>query len=175
MPTVAQSLAQTGFARTMSISLKSKMEIISNAAFAGGRDKTHGPGYPIESNTARITRYVASNLWVHSQKSLLRDPTPPILACIGSPSEEVYSDSEDMLVGKDIEWNEGLYAVHDEDISLSNSSESTDGGCLLPLIPQIVTSDNHQVQTQHETFTKPITNYGITELEEELLFDPLSY
>ncbi|XP_014560758.1 hypothetical protein COCVIDRAFT_23113 [Bipolaris victoriae FI3] len=156
MPTVAQSLAQTSFARTMSISLKSKMEIISNAAFAGGRDKTHGPGYPIESNTARITRYVASNLWVHSQKSLLRDPTPPILACIGSPSEEVYSDSEDMLVGKDIEWNEGLYAVHDEDISL-------------------MTSDNHQVQTQHETFTKPITNYGITELEEELLFDPLSY
>ncbi|ENI00666.1 hypothetical protein COCC4DRAFT_150283 [Bipolaris maydis ATCC 48331] len=175
MPTIAQSLAQTGFAKTMSISLKSKMEIINNAAFAGGRDKTHGPGYTIESNTARITQHVATNLWVHSQKSLLRDSTPPTLACIGSPSDEVCSDSDDMLVGKDTECNEGACAVHDEDMALNNSSESTDDGCLLPSTPETVTTNNHHVQIQHEAFTKPFPDHGIAELEEELLFDPLSY
>ncbi|EMD62641.1 hypothetical protein COCSADRAFT_121507 [Bipolaris sorokiniana ND90Pr] len=175
MPTIAQSLAQTCFARTMSISLKSKMEIISNPTCAGGRDKAYETGYAIESNTARITRHVASNLWVHSQKSLLRDPTPPTLPCIGSPSDEVYSDSDDMLVGKDVEWKEDVYAVHDEDMALNNSRESTDDGFLLPSTPRTMTGDNYQVQTQQQIFTKLIPNHGITQLEEELLFDPLSY
>lgn len=159
----------------MSISLKSKMEIISNPTCAGGRDKAYETGYAIESNTARITRHVASNLWVHSQKSLLRDPTPPTLPCIGSPSDEVYSDSDDMLVGKDVEWKEDVYAVHDEDMALNNSRESTDDGFLLPSTPRTMTGDNYQVQTQQQIFTKLIPNHGITQLEEELLFDPLSY
>lgn len=175
MPTIAQSLAQTGFTRTISISLKSKMKIISNATCASGQDNTHGPEHAIESNTARITRCVASNLWVHSQKSLLRDPIPPTLACIGSTSDEVYSDSDDMLVGKDIDWNEDVCAKHHEDIALNNSSETTDGGCLLPSTPRTVTGDNHQVQTQHQILTKPIPDHSTTQLEEELLFDSLSY
>ncbi|EUC46881.1 hypothetical protein COCMIDRAFT_4030 [Bipolaris oryzae ATCC 44560] len=175
IPTIAQSLVQTGFARTISISLKPKMEILSNATCEGGRDNAHRSEHAIDPNTARVTRYVASNLWVHSQKILLRDPTPPTLACIGSTSDEVYSDTDDMSVGRDTDWNEGIYAEHHKDMALNNSSEGTNDGCLLPSTPRSVAGDNHQVQNPHQILIKPITDYGIATSEEELLFDPLSY
>lgn len=166
MPTIAQSLVQTGFVNATSASLKSKMESINNITRMGQQNKVHESGPTSESGVARIKSSTTAQLWMHSQKILSHSPVPPVQACIGSYLDEADSDSDDMLAEEHGDWSDRAKGGNN---ILSNLSETIDDGCALPSSPPMTTSNSDLGQVQHPSSRSISRNY-VPEFEEELLF-----
>ncbi|USP76698.1 hypothetical protein yc1106_03972 [Curvularia clavata] len=171
MPTITQSLFQTVFVKSMSISLKCKMESISDVMRMNQQAKDREQEYEIQPCVTRTKSSIAAQLWNHSQKILLQDPVPPTQACVASDLEQLDSDSDDMLAEEHDEWFENMPKFNDGDNVLSNSSGTIDDGCTLPPTMSTTNSDKHSVQTYQQSSGKPILGTDPLEFDEELLFD----
>jgi hypothetical protein len=174
MPTIAQSLAQTGFQRATTASLKFKMQSISNTAYVGQQDTGNESKCITESTYAQIKSSIASHLWIHSQKYLCRDPIPAVLACVGSHPGQVDSGSEDMLAENSTESTDPIHGIHEEWV-LDKLTEIISDGCAIPPISRAVTGDEYQDPTHQQPLVKSTPGHGLTEIDEELLFDPLPH
>ena len=171
MPTIAQSLVQTGFIKATSFSLKFKMESIDNVTRMDRQDEEHELGHEIKPCIVRIRSSTAAQLWIRSQRILLRDPVPPTQACVASDLDEVYLDSDDILAEEDNKWVGDVYRANDGDNILSESSETIDNGCSLPATPSIAPGGHYPGQLYRQPSSKLALENDPQEFDEELLFD----
>ena len=112
-------------------------------------DRSHQLGHIRQPDVARLKSSVASQLWMHSQRTLFDNPVPPIQACVVSDPQFVYTDSEDMLAESSNRPSHAVHETLDKTFALNDASDTLDDGSVL--------------------------HSATRDAEEDLLFDPLPY
>ncbi|KAI2485344.1 hypothetical protein Ptr902_04284 [Pyrenophora tritici-repentis] len=171
LPTIARSLHQVGYERTVSLSLRDKL---MNMSATSGKAK-HGDEDGIKSITdwhgTQTRESIASQLWIHSQTSLLRKPSTSLQACVAFHTPPAMPGSDDMLADEEQTWSLHVPGTPSDDTGLLDSNQvQVDGPFFRPR--QSPSSAAAQKIQQHEQPFSHADMYDDPgEAEDDLLLD----
>jgi len=171
LPTLARSLQKMGYEKAASLSLKDKFMKLGASPRRGTHDDEYEKILFTNCHGTQCIESIASQLWIHSQASLLSKPTTSLQACVASDTSPGMSGSDDMLAEEEQTWSLHVPSTP----GLVDSCHVPVDSPLFRLAPSASSAVAQKTQQYCPPFGHEDLDDGPWKAEDDLLLDPQTH